>query len=398
MDDRLTIITGNCLAELPKLQAESVQCVVTSPPYWGLRDYGTATWLGGDEACDHRTNGKGNKQFGNPEFNVNRPSREQTLTADAFYTGECGKCGAVRVDEQIGLEKLHDCLAWARNDEPCKACYVCSLRRVFAELWRVLRDDGTVWLNLGDSYSGGGSGQNFSAAHGSTAHGATVEGGYGHIKNARNPRSIGLKSKNLCMIPARVALALQSDGWTLRQDLIWAKDNPMPESVKDRCTKAHEYLWLLSKSPRYYFDAGAISELATHAGKVVTLGDKSLGRASQTGIGIPKEKQWGNALADSVTVKERRNRRSVWDINTVPCADAHFAVMPEELVRLCILAGSRENDLILDPFMGSGTVGRVALKLNRRAVGIDLNPAYSALQSKRCTVTYGLPFTTEVTT
>jgi DNA modification methylase len=270
-----TIIVGDVRTALSSIPDGSVQTCITSPPYWGLRDYGN--------------------------------------------------------DGQLGLESTPD-------------EYVASMVAVFAEVWRVLADDGTLWLNLGDSYSGSGKGPagNIGAKH--------DERNMEHVHSAIIPE--GLKAKDLVGIPWRVAFALQADGWYLRQDIIWQKPNPMPESVKDRCTKAHEYVFLLTKSARYYFDNKAIKE--------------------------PSAKS-GNTYVDSGT----RNRRSVWTINTKPFKGAHFAVMPEALVEPCVLAGSKVGDLVLDPFAGSGTVGVVALRNGRDFVGVELNPDYAQLANDR---------------
>jgi DNA modification methylase len=217
-----------------------VQMCVTSPPYWGLRDYGTATWEGGDPECDHKKPGA-TKLFGNPEFNENRPSREATDTVG--YRDICGKCGATRIDAQVGLEATPE-------------AYTARMVALFALVQSVLRDDGTCWVNIGDSYAGGGKG-NYGS--GISTHGGTVE----KHPNGSDFKYPGLKPKDLVGIPWRIAFALQADGWYLRQDIIWDKGNPMPESVQDRCCKSHEYMFLLSKRPRYYFDSEAIKEAAS---------------------------------------------------------------------------------------------------------------------------------------
>ena len=275
---------GDVRDVLPTLEAGSVQCVITSPPYWGLRDYG--------------------------------------------------------VDNQIGLE-------------PTPEEYVQTMVEVFREVKRVLRDDGTVWLNLGDSYAGSGKGQmgdrtsaninnKQSTNKGSSTGGLPTD--YGHMK-----------PKDLIGIPWRVAFALQADGWYLRSDIIWAKGvsfcpdysgSVMPESVTDRPTKSHEYLFLLTKSARYYYDAEAVREDATGCG-------------------------------------ESRNLRSVWTINPQPYSEAHFATFPTTLVEPCVKAGSKKGDTVLDLFAGSGTVGLVAGKLGREFIGVELNPDYIRLAKDR---------------
>ena len=291
-----TLYRGDCRAILPTLDADSVQCVVTSPPYLGLRDYG--------------------------------------------------------VDGQIGLEDVPDCLGWATGTE-CGACFVCELVGVFRHVHRVLKPDGVAWLNLGDSYAGSGRG-GAPGGPSSTLKGPQPE--HAMVKRnrldvsdhqrehaargatSRIARRQGLKEKDLMGIPWRVALALQADGWYLRQDVVWNKPNPMPESVVDRCTKAHEYLFLLTRSPRYYFDAAAIAEPSIYA----------TGKTRE--VERPKG-HYGGKWADPSdgrrndgsfkAIRETRNRRSVWTIATEPFAGAHFATFPSSLIEPCIMAGSR---------------------------------------------------------
>ena len=299
----VTVYIGDCIESLKKMDDESIDCCVTSPPYWGLRDYGA--------------------------------------------------------DGQLGLEKTPE-------------EYVSNMVAVFQEVRRVLKEDGTLWLNLGDSYTAttrGGSSIKFEGRD-KTA----------HMFGNREIDCGSLKPKDLVGIPWRVAFALQADGWYLRQDIIWHKPNPMPESVRDRCTKAHEYIFLLAKAPRYYFDSEAIKEPATYAGKVVSLGEKSLSKGQAKGASVNPS---GNALADSVVVKETRNRRSVWKVTTRPYKGAHFAVYPPELIRPCVKAGCRPGGTVLDPFGGSGTTAQVAIEEGRKAVLCELNPEYAALIEKR---------------
>ena len=316
MDTWNMIYTGDCLEILPTLEAESVQCCVTSPPYYGLRDYG----------CDG----------------------------------------------QIGLE-----------DSP--EAYVEKLVAVFREVRRVLRDDGTVWLNLGDSYWGGkgqsGSGgkeyQQLRSESGVSFSSPEAHvGGHGKTKPQDGKHDV-IKPKDLIGIPWRVAFALQADGWYLRQDIIWSKPNPMPESVTDRCTKSHEYIFLLTKNARYFYDAEAVKE---------PISEKS----SYGGIYKQQDKRYniqGNIARSGMKIErpvdDARNRRSVWTITTKPFKEAHFATFPPEIPEICIKAGSKPGDTILDPFSGAGTTGNVAERLGRKYIGIELNPAYAAMAERR---------------
>ncbi len=366
-----TILQGDALEQMRTLPAESVQCCVTSPPYYGLRDYGTGQWAGGDEDCGHDTVAARGGRGGS-----GAPGK-QTIgaTPSEFAAPECGKCGATRTDAQIGLEAS-------------PAEYIDKLVAVFREVRRVLRKDGVLWCNLGDSYAGHNL-PGWRPGNEAKNQGASNKNGVGYID--------GLKPKDLMGMPWRLAFALQADGWYLRQDIIWAKPNPMPESVTDRCTKAHEYIFLLSKSERYFFDAGAIAEpFADERGGNPGAYKWSYAHDAETGLGVrggggPSTKlqaEGWNADGNKTT----RNKRSVWTIATEPYPDAHFATFPTELPRLCILAGSKAGDTILDPFNGSGTTGQVALELSRGYIGVELNPAYVALTEKRLRcVTYGLP-------
>ena len=309
MNQNLEIHIGDCIDAMRKMPAQSVHCCVTSPPYFGLRDYG--------------------------------------------------------VDGQIGLEKTPD-------------EFVQALVEVFREVRRVLRDDGTLWLNLGDSYArppakgGSGPGGKNREWYGEN---------YGQARGAEIPD--GLKQKDLIGIPWRVAFALQADGWYLRQDIIWHKPNPMPESVRDRCTKAHEYVFLLSKSPRYYFDSESIKEPAVggQTGKAASF-KREGSKREQT---IPGQ-AYGTHRPDRENVAyngEKRNRRSVWAVATRPFKGAHFATFPPDLIEPCILAGCPEGGTVLDPFGGSGTTAGVALAHGRKAVLCELNPEYAELVPAR---------------
>lgn len=305
------VIQGDALACLRKLPDESVNCCVTSPPYWGLRDYG--------------------------------------------------------VTGQLGLE---------RTPEE----YAAHLVGVFREVRRVLRADGTLWLNLGDSY----------ARNGGEPGGGNRESLHLEGKQRRMgaiPAGSGLKPKDLVGIPWRVAFALQADGWYLRSDIIWHKPNPMPESVTDRPTKAHEYLFLLSRSKSYYYDAAAIAErvAVSQIGRIRSdpVGGASRAERGQHSVGGIYRTGDGGAPCNKPG-QEYRNKRSVWTIPTDPFLDAHFATFPPDLVRPCILAGCQQGDTVLDCFAGVGTTGLVAQALGCESILIELNPEYCAMIEQRC--------------
>jgi len=316
-DGDVRLYLGDVVDVLREMDAESVQTCVTSPPYWGLRDYGTG-------------------------------------------------------DAQIGLEAS-------------PGAYVARMVQVFREVRRVLRDDGTLWLNLGDSYATGGAGAPSAAS--TLAGNGHVGGGdkAAHVSQVTR-RAKDLKPKDLLGIPWRVAFALQADGWYLRSDIVWAKPNPMPESVTDRPTKAHEYLFLLTKAPRYFYDADAIREAATTEwNSAEAWAARQAMTAPELGKGADTEKQRTRGFGTHHPDEWRndRNARSVWTITTKPYAGAHFATFPPELPERCIKAGTAEGDLVLDPFSGSGTTAFVARTLARRAVGIDLNAEYLDLAAER---------------
>lgn len=332
------ILVGDCRDVLAGMPDKSVHCIVTSPPYFGLRNY--------------------------------------------------------NVYGQMGLEPTPD-------------EFVAALVGVLREARRVLRDDGTLWLNLGDSYNAGRSG----------GHGATDGSGTSTLASdapvnaspVHKGRSPALGAKQLLGIPWRVAFALQSDGWYLRQDIIWHKPNPMPESVTDRCTKAHEYIFLLSKSSRYYYDSEAISEpvaassvarlsqpnLENQAGSFRVPGKtngamKAVGRGGKSAFrgqghfrdGDGPANRDGRDMRD-VGAGDTRNKRSVWTVTTKPFKGAHFATFPPDLIEPCILAGCPVGGTVLDPFLGAGTTGLVAQRLGRNAIGIELNPEYAAMARER---------------
>lgn len=312
------VIVGDCRNTLRDLPDGSVHSVVTSPPYFGLRDY------------------------------------------DA--------------DGQIGLEKSPE-------------DFVSELVSVFREVRRVLRDDGTVWLNLGDSYSGSGKG----VWNASEERKANVKETYRPTVNPMRAAT-GLKPKDLIGIPWRVALALQADGWYLRQDIIWHKPNPMPESVADRCTKAHEYIFLLTKSAKYYFNSEAIMEgaVTTDAGpNYEGRGQRAASRKRGTPPRHSKYESSDQSGLDNVGRGGKRNKRSVWTVATKPFRGAHFATFPPDLIAPCILAGTPPGGVVLDPFGGAGTTGLVAKNLRRDAILLEINPRYAELAKERIGVQSG---------
>ena len=391
------IIQGDCLEKLKELPDGIVDCCVTSPPYYGLRDYGTGTWVGGDPNCPHRRLSK----YSDKTITGHAQAELAGNVGDAIYKTVCPLCGAVRVDKQIGLEETPE-------------EYVQKLVEVFREVRRILKNDGTLWLNIGDSYAAERGGTHQPAEtlaggkHGYTEDGDIVNRGREHGYNpTRNASAIGLKHKDLIGIPWMLAFALRADGWYLRQDIIWAKPNPMPESVKDRCTKSHEYIFLLSKSQKYYFDHEAIQEEAiwkddkraskeriAYEGKR-TQGTDSHAQQSFVAFSHKRYKNLEYKGQQNHSMHERRseglpdieyvvrNKRDVWSVPVQPIREAHFATFPEKLIEPCILAGSRVGGAVLDPFFGSGTTGRVSVRLNRSYIGIELNPEYIEIEKRR---------------
>lgn len=296
-----TCINGDALRVLKEMPSQFVDCCVTSPPYYALRDYG--------------------------------------------------------VDGQIGIEETPD-------------KFVENLKNVFHEVKRVLKDDGTLWLNIGDCYCNSNGYARASAQF-------QRKGRNDANANDRDLTALhnsGFKTKDLIGIPWMLAFALRTDGWYLRQDIIWHKPNPMPESVRDRCTKAHEYIFLLSKSPQYYYDADAIKEPTVS--RDTNVRDRDVSKLNNT----PGRTRMAGLKTNDY---EMRNKRDVWTVSTKPLREEHYAAYPEELIAPCILAGCRKDGIVLDPFFGSGTTGRVAGKYNRNYIGIELNPEYVRMNERR---------------
>ncbi len=410
---RWAIAEGDCLSVLRGLPEGCVHCVVTSPPYYGLRDYGTARWEGGDPGCQHEV-----RRWEGPKQTQGAQSGHASRR-DRLAREEC-HCGAVRVDEQIGMEATPD-------------AYIARLVEVFEEVRRVLRTDGTLWLNLGDGYAN-------DAKFGGSTGGLHPRALHGNTSIGRRRSTTGLKPKDLLMMPARVALALQEAGWWLRSDIIWCKTAPMPESVTDRPTSAHEHIFLLSKSARYFYDAAAV--------RVPSQSNHGSGNGFARHYQRSREGR-GSDLPWQVTAD--RNLWNYWLIDPEPSSLPHYAGFPSELPRRCILAGTSargvcpacgapwrrgtertdEPDasakgsrfdrgktgvagmgrvqpgqrflersagwqptcacdagdpvpaLVLDPFAGTSTTGVVALELGRRFLGIELSPEYAELSRRR---------------
>ena len=288
------LLIGNSLEKIDEIEEKSVQAIITSPPYWGLRDYSA--------------------------------------------------------DGQLGEELVPE-------------DFVKTLTLLFNKSKRVLKDDGTLWLNIGDTYFGAKGGH----WEGGNSITNDATGGNYRMQRKAPPKHHRLKTKDLTGIPWMLAFSLQKDGWYLRQDIIWHKPNPMPEAVKDRCVKSHEYIFLLSLKSKYYFDYEAIQE------KAIYVGDNRASRGDSR-----RDVLLANSMAaKSQPTGEFRNKRSVWSINTAQSGEAHFAVFPEKIPELCIKAGTKEGDIVLDPFMGSGTTANVAKRLGRKWIGIELNEDYA---------------------
>ena len=350
-----TIFAGDCIKSMSELPDNSVHCCITSPPYFGLRDYGTAKWDGGDPNCNHI---KRHAKHGG-----DRADRDQS--ANIFtYRDKCEICGATSVDEQIGQEQTPD-------------EFVAKMVEVFEQVRRILRPDGTLWLNLGDSYF---TTQNNNRNGVGGGLGGQTRGGGEYKTQKKEPGLSGCKPKDLIGIPWMTALALRQAGWYLRQDIIWHKPNPMPESVTDRCTKAHEYIFLMTKSPQYFYDVDAIREpWKQNPSDIKRATEKHPGYSGKHDDGYNGDVR-GQPVGDPT---KGRNKRSVWTVTTKPYKGAHFATFPRDLIEPCVLAGCPEGGTIIDPFGGSGTTGEMAITHRRKAILCELNPEYIKLMHQR---------------
>ena len=360
---------GNALDRLREMPDCSVNCCITSPPYFGLRDYGTAKWEGGSVACDHR----GEPYRTKAAINANCGTGVDRKNAEDFQPmGQtCSKCGARRIDSQIGLEAAPE-------------QYIARLVDVFREVRRVLRDDGVLFVNIGDSYNAQPGQRKTTDKAGDKQ--ATSIGSVGAPSRCVD----GIKPKDLIGIPWMLAFALRADGWFLRQDIIWHKPNPMPESVKDRCTKAHEYIFLLSKSQRYWWDADAIREPSESTDPRVARSSRTFAGAVQRNSDLERYGTTRGRTNQPCCNENGRNKRSVWTIASLPTPEAHFATFPIDLPELCMKAGCPEGGTVLDPFSGAGTTGLACLKNGRNYIGIELNAAYIEIAHQRARKYYPL--------
>jgi site-specific DNA-methyltransferase (adenine-specific) len=443
----IDIRKGNARDLLREIADESVNCIITSPPYWGLRAYGTEpqVWANGRELCVDKQHEwvktQPRRQRSESDCGSGNNKGNRGAAYNAVSGNQCARCNAWR--GELGLE-------------PTVSLYIAHLIEIFQEVKRVLRSDGTCWVNLGDSYASfkGASGsrgaehQAKRQARGESLNSAAQTlGGANQTRptdNRAGLRDDGLKPKDLIGVPWRFAFAMQDHGWILRQDIIWHKPNPMPESVRDRCTKAHEYIFLFSKSQRYYFDSDAILEPANYDGRKDTrmkgakkypngfvppdatantlhisgherwsrkLTQQNLSRQSTAG-GRDRDtgeylgrKMYGTDFAgDGSALKGHtgscdadgnplnrigvdgipaRNKRSVWTVATKPYSGAHFATFPPKLIEPMVLAGCPKGGTILDPFSGAGTTGLVALQHKRNYIGLELNPEYIEIARER---------------
>lgn len=364
------LFNGDSLEVLKQLPDNILDCCVTSPPYYGLRDYGTGTWEGGDPNCPHyRTSKYSDKMITGQKTILDT----HIGIGDAIYKDVCPLCGAKRIDQQIGLEGTPE-------------QYIDRLVKVFHEIKRCMKDTGTLWINIGDTYWGSGSkGTDFTEYFNNK--GAKQATNKGTCDMSNIPRMAGkrgiYKNKDLIGIPWMLAFALRADGWYLRQDIIWHKPNPMPESIKDRCVKSHEYIFLFSKSKSYYFDYEAIQTEANEAYEGRYKYDFNNGE-KEHGSDRP-----GGAIntAGKKNFTGKANKRDVWTVNVGSGYsdedNAHYATYPKKLIEPCVLAGCPEGGVVLDPFNGTGTTGSVAIQWQRKYIGIDLSKDYIDMATRR---------------
>lgn len=379
------VLVGDALSVLKTLPSESVQMVCTSPPYFQLRDYQTATWEGGSPECDHvQTIQTLNKDF-NERWGQGSGQRKQERTRVSQFRGTCGKCGAQRIDQQIGMESS-------------PAAFIAALMAVFDEVKRVLRPDGLAFVNLGDSMSGSGKGPTGHNGIGDQAVRQGFVGAPAQRGEACRPKTQsglgtlgamslrgfeGIPPKSLMLIPERFAIAMQDAGWIVRSRIAWCKRSAMPESVKDRPTSAWEHVWMFSTSPRYFYDADAVRQPQTGGTHSRGKGSIHAPKITTPGLGIKNNGSFQAAMVADAPADGFANLRNYWLLSSEPNHDTHYAAYPTELVRRCILAGSRKGDTVLDPFAGSGTTLLVADRLGRDAIGIELNPQYAEMARRR---------------
>ncbi len=354
------VLEGDARELVRTLAPGSIQTCVTSPPYWGLRDYGTGRWEGGDPTCPHkRSNARPDHSRGVLE---GRGSQASASSSASPMGAACRLCGALRLDSQMGLE-------------PSIGAYVAALVDLFRGVREALRDDGTLWLNLGDTFTSDGGVREAAGVNDGAKRAGRTDALPERIAEAT------MKQKDKTLLPHRVAIALQDDGWYVRQDCVWSKPNPLPEAVKDRPATSHEYVFMLAKSETYYYDHEAVKEPTT-GGAHPRGNGKNPKTATTTDAGrVRANSSFQGAISGDVV--DTRNLRSVWTIPTQPFPGAHFATFPEALARTCILASSRVGDTVLDTFCGSGTSGAVASFHGRHFKGLELSPAFAAMARAR---------------
>lgn len=372
----ITILVGDVRERLRSLPADHFDCVVTSPPYWGLRDYGTGKWVGGDPNCDHRSP---TMRDGRNELAGSEATNSYQLKLS--HRSACGRCGAVKVDQQLGLE-------------PTLGEHIDTMVDVFREVRRVLKPTGTLWLNYGDCYA--------TSPNGRSAADTKATGNDDRTFRDKPFSTIGgaLKAKDLCMIPNRLAIALQEDGWWVRSEIVWAKPNPMPESIKDRPATAHEKIFMLTKSSRYFYAGGEVRQVAVtedrgsingwakgdephdNRGHAIAVTAKRAKQASAAA----QHREWREPI-EYIGSRSLRNWEPAplpaWIMGTSPFSDAHFATFPPELVERCLKAGCQKGGRVLDPFGGAGTTALVADQMQLDATIIELNPDYVHIAVRR---------------